>query len=132
MREEMKKILQMVEEKKITVEEAEKLLDAMGPEEPEPVLLESEEPTDSLNLKGKFLRLRVSEEGEQKVQINLPLSVVEVGLKIGMQVGPKFAPEMEKLEGIDFNELLEAVKKGATGKLLEVKDDGDLVEIYVD
>ena len=132
MREEMKKILQMVEEKKITVEEAEKLLDAMGAEEPEPILLESEEPVDSVNLKGKFLRLRVSEEGEQKVQINLPLSVVEVGLKIGMQVGPKFAPEMEKLEGIDFNELLEAVKKGATGKLLEVKDGGDLVEIYVD
>jgi len=128
MKEEMKKILQMVEQNKITVEEAEKLLDALGPEE-EPVL---PEPAGSSNLKGKYLRVRVTEEGEQKVQVNVPLSIVEIGLKIGMQVGPQFAPEMEGLKNINFGELMEAIRQGASGKLVEVKDDNNLVEVYVD
>jgi hypothetical protein len=57
---------------------------------------------------------------------------VEIGLKIGMQIGPQFAPEIESLKGIDFGELMEAIRQGASGKLVEVKDEGSLVEVYVD
>lgn len=128
MKEEMRKILQMVEQNKITVEEAEKLLDAMVPDEEEVQTA----PAASESIQGKFLRVRVTEHGEQKVQVNVPLSIVEVGLKIGMQVGPQFVPEMEGLKNIDFGELMEAIRQGATGKLVEVKDGDEEVEIYVD
>jgi len=33
---------------------------------------------------------------------------------------------------IDFKELIEAIRQGASGKLVEVKDGNDLVEVYVD
>jgi hypothetical protein len=128
MKEEMKKILQMVEQNKITVEEAEKLLDVLAPDE-EPAI---SPPVGSESLKGKFLRVQVEEKGEQKVQVNVPLSIVEVGLKIGMQVGPQFAPELEGLKNIDFQQLMEAIREGASGKLVEVKDGEELVEVYVD
>jgi hypothetical protein len=127
MKEEMKKILKMVEQSKITVEEAEKLLDVMVPDEEEQL-----QPVDHQSMQGKFLRVRVTEQGEQKVQVNVPLSIVEVGLKIGMQIGPQFSPEMKGLENVDFNELMDAIRQGATGKLVEVKDGDDLVEVYVD
>lgn len=124
MKEEMKKILKMVEEKKITVAEAEKLMDALAPE--------AENPAGMTGIAAKFLRVRVMEGEETKVQVNLPISLVEIGLKIGMQVGPQFAPEMEGLKGIDFKELVEAIQQGARGKLVEVKDNNQTVEVYVD
>lgn len=129
MKEEMKKILQMVEQNKITVLEAEKLIEALSADEETATL---PLPPSTANIQGKFLRVRVTEEGEQKVQVNVPLSIVEVGLKIGMQIGPQFAPEMEGLRNIDFRELMEAIRQGASGKLVEVKDEDSLVEVYVD
>jgi hypothetical protein len=129
MKEEMKKILQMVEQNKITVQEAEQLIEALSSGE-ETAALPSQ--PSAAGIQGKFLRVRVTEEGEQKVQVNVPLSIVEIGLKIGMQIGPQFAPEMESLKGIDFGELMEAIRQGASGKLVEVKDEGSLVEVYVD
>ena len=87
-------------------------------------------PAASESIQGNS-RVRVTEHGEQKVQVNVPLSIV-VGLKIGMQVGPQFVPEMEGLKNIDFGELMEAIRQGATGKLVEVKDGDEEVEIYVD
>jgi hypothetical protein len=147
-KEEMKRILQMVEQKIITVSEAERLLDALSPDEEEEIQLieetQGEQFVDSSadtyssaynsapSMQGKMLRVRITEKGEQKVQVNVPLSLVEVGLKIGMQVGPQFAPEMEGLKNIDFNELIEAIRQGASGKIVEVKDNDELVEIYVD
>jgi hypothetical protein len=128
MKEEMKKILKMVEQNKITVQEAEELLDVLAPDE-EAALVQSPA-LESLH--GKFLRVRVTEGEAQKVQVNVPLSIVEIGLKIGMQVGPQFAPELEGLKNIDFQELMEAIRQGASGKLVEVKDGDELVEVYVD
>jgi hypothetical protein len=129
MKEEMKKILQMVEQNKITVEEAERLIEAITSDEETATPPQAQ---GSAGIQGKFLRVRVVEEGEQKVQVNVPLSIVEVGLKIGMQIGPQFAPELEGLRNINFGELMEAIRQGASGKLVEVKDEDTLVEVYVD
>lgn len=133
MKEEMKKILRMVEQNKITIEEAESLMDAISSDRDE-----TYEDTDAQITKkaqsqeGKFLRVRVAEDGVEKVQVNVPLALVEVGLKMGMKIGPQFSPEMEKIKDIDFNELLDAIRQGASGKLVEVRDGSDLVEVYVD
>jgi hypothetical protein len=46
-------------------------------------------------------------------------------------MGARFAPE---LEGMDVNDILEQIKEGAQGKIVEVEDleDGERVEIYVE
>ncbi|HBM80029.1 MAG TPA: hypothetical protein DD426_04200 [Clostridiaceae bacterium] len=128
MNDEIKKILKMVEEKKITAEEGEKLIDALD----ENTYKVPAEPlnTSQNGSKPKFLRIHV--DGDDKVDVKIPLSLVEIGMKFGMKVGPKFSPQMKELEGIDFQEIIDAVKNGATGKIVDVHTSDETVEIYVE
>jgi hypothetical protein len=65
--------------------------------------------------------------GKPKVQVNLPFGLVDVG----MRMGARFAPE---LENIDMAQIVEQVKAGGQGKIVEVEDeeDGERVEIYIE
>jgi hypothetical protein len=79
MSEERKKILEMLAEKKITVEEAERLLNALGAPESG-----SAEPA-GLKFPWKYLRVLVepgpgSERGD-KVNIRVPMKLIRAGLK---------------------------------------------------
>ncbi|MEM4724979.1 MAG: hypothetical protein QXP01_08215 [Candidatus Hadarchaeum sp.] len=117
------KILNMVAEGKISAEEAVKLLNALrsSSEKAQASAGSASEP--------RFLRVRVtsSRTGKVKANINIPMSLVNVGL----QMGARFTPD---LEGLDFGEVISAIKRGARGKVVEMEDEesGELVEIFVD
>ncbi len=76
-----------------------------------------------------WLRVRVTnlETGKLKVNVNVPLAWVEVGMRMG-------AAQRPELAGIDFNAIVEQIRAGASGQLVEVEDleDGERVEVYVD
>ena len=57
----------------------------------------------------------------------MALALVDAGLKIGAH----FAPEVE---GVDMSNVMEAVRSGVQGKIIDVTDeeDGEHVEIYVE
>ncbi len=80
-------------------------------------------------LANRWLHIRVTDvhTGRPRVNVNLPLTWVALGLQLGV----KHAPQ---LNGIDLNELLDQIKAGANGRLIEVEDldDGERVEIFVD
>jgi len=123
--EERMQILNMVAEGKISAEEGAKLLAALEPErkkrEAAVVIGEPSAP--------RWFRVRVTdlETGRSKVNVSLPMSLVEVGTRMGA----RFAPE---LESMDLTEIIEQIKSGAQGKIVEVEDveDGERVEIYVE
>jgi hypothetical protein len=77
----------------------------------------------------RWVRVRVTdlETGRSKVNVNLPISLVEVGTR----VGARFAPE---LDAMNITDIIEQIKSGAQGKIVEVEDieDGERVEIYVE
>jgi hypothetical protein len=79
--------------------------------------------------RGRWLRIRVTNLTTQapKVNVNLPLGLINAGLRIGQ----RYAPE---LNGIDWDNLLDEIQQGANGKLVEVEDqdDNERVEIFVD
>ena len=81
------------------------------------------------NLNGRWLHVRVTdlETGKQKANVNLPLTWVEVGMRIGAQYRPEIA-------SFDFGDLVAQIQAGAEGKLVEVEDleDNERVEIFVD
>jgi hypothetical protein len=121
------KILQMLDEEKITAEEAATLLRAMEgggrratmpPRPPSP-------PGGG----GRFLRIRVTDmaSGTGKVNVTIPIGLVSAGLRIA----ERFAPEFE---GLDLAELEEVITSGVDGKIVEVMDaeDNEMVEIYVE
>ncbi|NLJ67364.1 MAG: hypothetical protein GX340_08655 [Clostridiales bacterium] len=128
MREEVKKILKMIEDGHITAEEGERLLDAMNDHKSDESLNHSQDSGSN----PRFLKVRIAEEGKNKVNVTIPISLIEVGLKIGAKVGPLFTPEAEVLQDVDLEELMQAIREGARGKLVDVQDDDNQVEIFVE
>jgi hypothetical protein len=72
MNEEKARILKMLEDKKITADQAMKLLDALDKTESRPTERE---------LKRKWLHIRVEKDGKQTVNLKLPLSLLKFGFK---------------------------------------------------
>ncbi|RME08722.1 MAG: hypothetical protein D6803_00485 [Anaerolineae bacterium] len=123
--EERKKILKMIQEGKITPEEGARLLKALSASEEKP-----RRRGERSRLAARWLRVRVTdmEAGQTKVNVNLPLRLVDAGLNIAAQ----FAP----IE--DFDELaetvIEALNEGLTGKIVDVVDgeDGEHIEVFIE
>ena len=80
-------------------------------------------------LASRWLRVRITDLYTQqaKVSVNLPLSWVAAGLKLGAQYAPSVA-------SINIGELIEELKAGSSGRLVDIEnhDDGERVEIFVD
>jgi hypothetical protein len=123
--EERMKILKMIQEGKITAEEGAKLLAALKESQGRG----ARPPAAGEGHKG-WLRVRVTDTvtGRTKVNVNLPLGLMDAGLRIGAQ----FAPE---LQGVNLEQVIAEVKSGGTtGKIIDVVDeeDGEHVEIFVE
>lgn len=78
------------------------------------------------------LRIKVNSTDGDKVRVNLPMSLV----KIGMEIGLDFSGSMngsDALKSLDMSKLLDLVERGAIGKLVEVESaEGDIVEVVVE
>jgi hypothetical protein len=122
--EERMKILKMIEEGKLSAEEGTKLLSAISSGSR---LVSS---SGGLAASGaKWLRVRVTEvaTGRSKATVQIPLALIDAGMKIGAH----FAPE---IDGVDMTQLMDALRSGTTGKIIDVTDDedGEHVEIFVE
>ncbi len=121
MSEDRMQILKMLEAGQITAKEAADLLGAL-----EKSKKRHEEGPAS---RGRWLRVRVTDlaSGKVKVNVNVPMGLVDVATRMGARFTPKTA-------SVDPQELLEAIRSGNTGKVIDVEDqeDGERVEIYVD
>ncbi len=116
------RILKMIQEGKITAEEGSKLLAALRESRKE-----VRPPTPPNPLKKGWLRVRVTDmsTGRTKVNVNLPLSLVDAGMNIATQ----YAPD------VNFGQIAEAIRAGdLSGKIVDVMDeeDGEHVEVFID
>jgi hypothetical protein len=119
--EERMKILKMIEEGKLSAEEGTKLLSALA---------NANRPAGNISASGaKWLRVRVTDvnTGRPKATVQIPISLMEAGMKIGAH----FAPE---IDGVNMDQLMDALRSGTTGKIIDVVDeeDGEHVEISVE
>ena len=123
--EERIKILKMIEDGKISAEEGAKLLAALGEGRRAPGMPTPPRPPGG----PRMLRIRVTDvnSGRSKASVQIPLDLVDAGMKIGAH----FAPEVN---GVDMDNVMQAVRTGMTGKIIDVMDeeDGEHVEIFVE
>jgi hypothetical protein len=122
--EERMKILKMINDGKISAEEGSQLLTALS--------LRSEKPKKTLGrtLTGQMLRVRVTDmsSGKTKVNVNVPMKLVDAGLNIAAQ----FTPEMEGAQMMEA--VKEALAENMQGKIVDVIDEEDQehVEIFIE
>ena len=119
--EERMKILKMVEDGKISAEEAAQLLKALNKQE--------RRRSPMAEGDARWLRVRITDLDSDRasVNVNLPINMVNVGLKMGARFIPEF-------EGLDLEELGDALRQGLTGKIVDVVDEEDRqhVEVYIE
>ncbi len=126
--EEKMRILKLLEEKKISAEEAAELLEAL--EETEEVGRESREP--EVAERGRALKIKVTDKGTGKLRVNvaIPLRLA----KFARMLVPSFEKYDIDTHGIDIEGILEAIDSGIVGKILEVDDEANNqhVEIWIE
>ena len=132
--EERIKILQMLQEGKISSEAAAQLLQALGDGDTEPS--QPLQPSRNVDVvpaeqgrRPRWLRVRVTDtnSGRPRVNVRLPMSLVNLGLKLGA----RYTPE---IEGLDVQALIEAAQAGENGAFVDVVDDedGERVEVFLE
>ncbi len=84
-------------------------------------------PSDQPQERPRWFRVHVSDvqTGKSKVNLNIPLDLVEVGLRMGARFVPDWEPS-------HYEPILKAAQAGETGQMLEEISDGERIEIFVE
>ncbi len=111
----------MIQEGRITAEEGANLLQALGTATKTPPSPPARDP--------RLLRVRITDlsSGKTKVNVNIPMGLVNVGVKLGARFTPSNAD-------VNYGEIMDAIKSGASGKIVDVEDleSGEHVEVWVE
>jgi hypothetical protein len=113
------RVLKLLEEKKITAEEAARLLDAISR-------------SDGGEGRNRFLKVRVFDRNSEQAKVNVTLPIGLV--KWGMNFIPDSAKAKIEEQEIDMKLITEALEKGITGKIVDVEDEekGQHVEVWLE
>jgi hypothetical protein len=130
-------ILNMVREGKVTAEQGAELLEALRTPSSPTVAAAGGKP--------KFVRVKVDIKGGGKetvaVNVNLPVALADLALKLAE--GAKFqhgdrtivlGDYVKQFSGMDMGTILQLVKEGAQGKLVDVNiggNEGETVKVEV-
>jgi hypothetical protein len=123
MKEEIKRILTMVEEGKIDANKATELIEALN----------SQADKQQLSVSGnadKMLRVKVLSASEDNVNVNIPVKFLKA---IGNAVNNIKIPGVSEQDGIDIKMIMEAIDSGLEGKIVDIKSgNGDIVEVTIE
>jgi len=104
------------------------LLSGKQETQPAVTLVPEEERKD---MKDMMLRIVVDSHRGDMVRVNLPMALVSMAIDMGLEM-PQISGN-DALKGIDWTQILELVRHGAMGNLVEVESaDGDTVRIFVE
>lgn len=123
MKEEVKRILKMVEEGKIDSGKATELIEALN----KPTYVQQLPSGGNLD---KMLKVRVLSATSDTVNVNVPVKFLKA---IGNAVNNIKIPGISEEEGIDIKMIMEAIDSGLEGKIVDVKSsNGDVVEVSIE
>jgi len=137
---ERQQILEMLASGKITVEEAEKLLSAIGEGSAGIGASKAVEPLKGIvQGKAKFLRVVVCEDDGEKVDIRIPMQLIRAGVKLGSLIPKGLQSKIDDSlheKGMQFSlsdmkpETIEELIDGLSEFSIDVNDGGDKVRIF--
>lgn len=129
MKDEIARVLTMIEEGKIDAEKGSELIQ---------VLTEKEETSNKLlekpkNYLEKTLKIRVVSAENDNVKINLPIKLVKVVLLAGHGIAASIPQSEKYVKDIDINLILEAIENELDGQIVDIKSaNGDTVSVIIE
>ncbi|MFE3575687.1 hypothetical protein [Lysinibacillus sp. NPDC059133] len=126
MKEEIARVLTMVQEGKIDAEQGSELIQVLKEKEE----TSNEKPTKYLD---KTLKVRVVSAENDNVMVNLPIKLVKVVLMAGLSIAAS-VPQAEKyVKDIDINLIIEAIENELDGQIVDIKSaNGDTVSVIIE
>jgi DUF4097 and DUF4098 domain-containing protein YvlB len=123
-------ILKMVEEGKINVEEASKLLQAVEVKSQEfSLATKSNEHSERT---AKWIKIKVIDDEGTRVNVNLPIALVDVAFKIAKASDSNFDVKLGNVN-VDIDAIIKMIQEGAEGKIVDIdSSDGTKVEIVIE
>ncbi|ADE70704.1 MULTISPECIES: SHOCT-like domain-containing protein [Priestia] len=129
MKEEITKVLTMVQEGKIDAEKGSELIQ---------VLKEKEETGNTLLKKpnvylDKTLKIRVVSTENDNVKVNLPIKLVKLVLMAGHSIAASIPQSEKYVKDIDINLIVEAIENELDGQIVDIKSaNGDTVSVIIE
>jgi hypothetical protein len=129
MKEEITRVLTMVQEGKIDADKGSELIQ---------VLKEKEEtgnkplgkPTKYLD---KTLKIRVVSAENDNVTVNLPIKLVKVVLMAGHSIAASIPQSEKYVKDVDISLIMEAIENELDGQIVDIKSaNGDTVSVIID
>lgn len=128
--EERLKILNLVQQGKINAAEGIRLLEALEKSRP-PAAPVTPVPVQPVPVPGgpRWLRVRITDTSSGRILVNIRLPVTV--LNAGVKMGARFSPELDQSQ---MSEILDAIRTGEVGQVLDVyKDDsGQHIEVLLE
>ncbi|MEK4759952.1 hypothetical protein MHH85_06800 [Viridibacillus sp. FSL E2-0187] len=128
MKDEITRVLTMVQEGKIDVDKGSELIQ---------VLKEKEETDNKLFVKptkylDKTLKIRVVSTENDNVTVNLPIKLVKVVLMAGHSIAASIPQSEKYIKDIDINLIIEAIENELDGQIVDIKSaNGDTVSVFI-
>ncbi|MEK4231302.1 SHOCT-like domain-containing protein [Solibacillus sp. FSL H8-0538] len=129
MKEEIKRVLTMVQEGKIDADTGSELIQ---------VLKEKEETGNTLVEKpakylDKTLKIRVVSAENDNVIVNLPIKLVKAVLMAGHSIAASIPQSEKYVKDIDISLILEAIENELDGQIVDIQSaNGDTVSVIID
>ena len=129
MKEEITKVLTMVQEGKIDAEKGSELIQ---------VLKEKEEIGNKFLKKStayldKTLKIRVVSTENDNVKVNLPIKLVKLVLMAGHSIAASIPQSEKYVKDIDINLIVEAIENELDGQIVDIKSaNGDTVSVIIE
>ena len=144
---ERKRIVDMLEQGKITVDQAERLLTALGESEPQATATAVSEPCPEAQGEGggknQYLHILVEKtdgkpDGAEKIDIRVPLQLLRAGVKLGSLLPAKYRERIRAaLEKRGFRpgergDIWDVIVEKISDLSVDVETTGDHVRVYCD
>ncbi|WP_336634582.1 SHOCT-like domain-containing protein [Lysinibacillus fusiformis] len=129
MKEEIARVLTMVQEGKIDAEKGSELIEVLqGKDDPGHKLLDK--PAKYLD---KTLKVRIVSTENDNVTVNLPIKLVKVVLMAGHSIAASIPQSEKYVKDLDINLIMEAIENELDGQIVDIKSaNGDSVAVYIE
>ncbi len=129
MKDEISRVLTLVEEGKLDKEKAGELINVLqGKDQPELVAVKKEVPYGN-----KMLKIRVNSSEGDNVNVNLPINLVKAVLRVGTNIAERIPEAAKYVKDIDVDLLIAAIENELDGQIVDIiSANGDKVLVVIE